>query len=110
MTSLIDLSPQPFGRLITAMVTPFNKEGLVDFPLACKLACYLVDEGSEGLVVCGTTGESPTLSWQEQHQLFKEVKNAVGSRVKILAGTGSNSTAEAIEATREAAQAGADGA
>ena len=110
MSSLIDLSPQPFGRLITAMVTPFNKEGLVDFPVACRLARYLVDEGSEGLVVCGTTGESPTLSWQEQHQLLKEVRNAVGSSAKILAGTGSNSTAEAVEATREAALSGADGA
>ncbi len=110
MSFLMDFSPQPFGRLLTAMVTPFNKEGLVDFPLACKLARYLVKEGSDGLVVCGTTGESPTLTWQEQHQLLKEVRSAVGSNVQILAGTGSNSTAEAIEATREAARCGADGA
>ncbi len=110
MTSLTKFSPQPFGRLITAMVTPFDKEGCVDFPLAAKLARHLVEEGSDALLVCGTTGESPTLSWNEQHQLLKEVKNAVGSSVKVLAGTGSNSTAEAIEATREASVCGADGA
>ena len=104
------LSPAPFGRLLTAMVTPFDKEGAVDFALAGRLACHLVDQGSDGIVVCGTTGESPTLSWREQHQLLKTVRNAVGKDVFLLAGTGSNSTAEAIEATCEAALSGADGA
>jgi len=110
MSSSAVLSPTPFGRLLTAMVTPFDDTGKVDFALAARLARHLVDEGSDGLVVCGTTGESPTLSWAEQHQLLETVQKAVGSGVKVLAGTGSNSTAEAIEATKQAQAAGADGA
>tara|TARA_Y100001968_G_scaffold242752_1_gene226447 strand:+ start:6238 stop:7137 length:900 start_codon:yes stop_codon:yes gene_type:complete len=110
MSALADCSPTPFGRLLTAMVTPFDKEGKVDLPLAARLANHLVHQGSDGLVVCGTTGESPTLSWKEQHQLLETVRNAVGSEIKVLAGTGSNSTAEAVEATRDAAASGADGA
>ncbi|HGY5546050.1 MAG TPA: 4-hydroxy-tetrahydrodipicolinate synthase [Prochlorococcus sp.] len=110
MSSAAELSPTPFGRLLTAMVTPFGGDGRVDLALAGRLARHLVDEGSDGLVVSGTTGESPTLSWQEQHQLFEAVRQAVGPGVKILAGTGSNSTAEAVEATNQAALAGADGA
>ena len=70
---------------------------------------HLVEQGSDGLLVCGTTGESPTLSWDEQLQLLQAVREAVGSDAKVLAGTGSNSTAEAVEATKEAAAAGADG-
>ena len=104
------LSPTPFGRLLTAMVTPFDSEGNVDFDLAGRLAQYLVKEGSDGIVVCGTTGESPTLSWIEQHNLIETVKSAVGSEAKVLAGTGSNSTKEAVEATQEAMKAGVDGA
>tara|TARA_Y100001968_G_scaffold171892_1_gene157278 strand:+ start:1026 stop:1928 length:903 start_codon:yes stop_codon:yes gene_type:complete len=100
----------PFGCLLTAMVTPFNSEGDVDFALAEKLAKYLVDEGSDGIVVCGTTGESPTMSWKEQNLLLETVRMAVGPSTKVLAGTGSNSTFEAIKATQEAAAAGADGA
>ncbi|MFL0725487.1 MAG: 4-hydroxy-tetrahydrodipicolinate synthase [Prochlorococcus sp.] len=110
MSSAAELSPTPFGRLLTAMVTPFDGDGRVDLALAGRLARHLVDEGSDGLVVSGTTGESPTLSWQEQHQLLEAVRQAVGPGVKILAGTGSNSTAEAVEATNQAALAGADGA
>jgi len=110
MSSAAEWSPTPFGRLLTAMVTPFGGDGRVDLALAGRLARHLVDEGSDGLVVSGTTGESPTLSWQEQHQLFEAVRQAVGPGVKILAGTGSNSTAEAVEATSQAAIAGADGA
>ncbi len=110
MSSAAELSPTPFGRLLTAMVTPFGGDGRVDLALAGRLARHLVNEGSDGLVVSGTTGESPTLSWQEQHQLFEAVRQAVGPGVKILAGTGSNSTAEAVEATSQAAIAGADGA
>ena len=103
-------SPAPFGRVITAMITPFSADGSVDLPMAAKLASHLVDHGSDGLVICGTTGESPTLSWDEQHQLFSAVKSAVGDRAKVLAGTGSNCTAEAVEAIGEAAALGADGA
>ncbi len=110
MSVSASLSPIPFGRLLTAMVTPFDNEGRVDFALAGRLARHLVEEGSDGIVVCGTTGESPTLSWKEQHQLIETVRQSVGSAVKVLAGTGSNSTAEASEATREAADAGVDGA
>ena len=110
MTSPAALSPTPFGRVVTAMVTPFDSAGAVDLPVAGRLACHLVEQGSDGLVVCGTTGESPTLSWQEQLQLLQAVREAVGSDVQVLAGTGSNCTAEAVEATREAAAAGADGA
>ena len=110
MSAIAELSAAPFGRLLTAMVTPFNREGGVDFELAARLARYLVDQGSDGIVVCGTTGESPTLSWDEQYQLLKTVRDAVNSSVKVLAGTGSNSTTEAIDATSKAAAAGADGA
>ncbi len=110
MTDASRLSIAPFGRLLTAMVTPFNSDGGVDFSLADKLARYLVEQGSDGIVVCGTTGESPTLSWDEQNKLFETVRNAVGKDVKVLAGTGSNSTAEAVHATVTAASAGADGA
>ena len=102
------LSPAPFGRLLTAMVTPFDVDGQVDFALAARLACHLVTQGSDGIVVCGTTGESPTLSWHEQHRLLKTVRTAVGPDTYVLAGTGSNSTAEAVEATKEAAAAGAE--
>ena len=103
-------SQVPFGRVLTAMVTPFAADGSVDLDLAARLAVHLVEHGSDGLVLCGTTGESPTLSWQEQHEIFAAVKGAVGSRAALLAGSGSNCTAEAVEATREAASLGADGA
>ena len=110
MSVAAELSPTPFGRLLTAMVTPFDQDGNVDLALAGRLARHLVEEGSDGLVVCGTTGESPTLSWEEQAQLLAAVRQAVGPSVKVLAGTGSNCTAEAVEATAHAASAGADGA
>ena len=110
MSPSAQLSPTPFGRLLTAMVTPFAADGSVDLALAGRLAQHLAQDGSDSIVVCGTTGESPTLSWHEQVQLLAAVRDAVGPGVKVLAGTGSNSTAEAVEATREAASAGADGA
>ena len=96
------------GRLITAMVTPFNEDGEVDYGQAKKLALALLDSGSDGLVVVGTTGESPTVTWQEELRLFGEVKSVVGERGAIIAGTGSNSTAEALEATKEAERIGVD--
>jgi 4-hydroxy-tetrahydrodipicolinate synthase len=99
-----------FGHIVTAMVTPFNMAGDVDYDVAAKLANHLADRGSDGLVICGTTGESPTLTWDEEYQLFQVIQRAVAGRVKILAGTGSNSTHEAIEATRKAAALGLDGA
>lgn len=96
------------GRLLTAMVTPFGENGEVDYEQAKKLALALLNSGSEGLVVVGTTGESPTLVRQEEMRLFSEVKSAVGSRGTVIANTGSNSTAEAIETTKGAEQIGVD--
>ncbi len=104
------MSRAPFGRVLTAMVTPFRADGAVDLELAARLAEHLVSHGSDGLVLCGTTGESPTLSWAEEHQLFAAVRDALGGRAPLLAGSGSNCTAEAVEATRQAAALGADGA
>ena len=100
----------PFGNILTAMVTPFNKNGKVDYELAVKLANYIIDNGSDGIVLCGTTGESPTLTWDEQHQLFIAIRNSLQSKAKILVGTGSNSTSEAVKATQKAFESGADGA
>ena len=99
-----------FGRILTAMVTPFKENGVVDYELAIKLSNHLCENGSDGIVLCGTTGESPTLSWAEQHNLFVAVKGSLNSRSKVIVGTGSNCTSEAIEATKKAYEFGADGA
>ncbi|MEE8619032.1 MAG: dihydrodipicolinate synthase family protein, partial [Dehalococcoidales bacterium] len=96
------------GQLLTAMVTPFNEEGAVDYEQTNKLALALLNSGSEGLVVVGTTGESPTLIREEELRLFSEVKSAVDQRGAVIAGTGSNSTAEALETTKEAERIGVD--
>ncbi len=96
------------GRLLTAMVTPFNEEGMVDYEQTSRLALALLDSGSEGLVVSGTTGESPTLIREEELRLFAEVKSIAGNRGAVVAGTGSNSTAEALETTKEAERIGVD--
>jgi len=96
------------GRLLTAMVTPFDEEGKVDYEQAKKLALALLNSGSDGLVVVGTTGESPTITWDEEYRLFREIKLAVGERGTVIAGTGSNSTAEASAATKEAERIGVD--
>jgi len=96
------------GRLITAMVTPFDKNGEVDYAQAKKLANALLDSGSEGLVIVGTTGESPTLRHPEEKKLFAEIKKAVGNRGSVIAGTGSNNTAEALEFTKDAEEIGVD--
>jgi len=90
------------------MVTPFDEKGEVDYEQAKKLALALLDSGSDGVLVVGTTGESPTLIRQEEYCLFTEVKTAVGGRGTVIAGTGSNSTAEASEATKEAERIGVD--
>ena len=96
------------GRLITAMITPFDEEGKVDYPQAKRLANALLDSGSDGLVVSGTTGESPTLSNEEKLRLFAEVKEAIGDRGSVIAGTGNYNTAESIELSKEAQKQGAD--
>lgn len=98
-----------FGRVLTAMVTPFQEDGSVDYDLAAKLAVHLVENGSDTLVVCGTTGESPALSWDEEYQLFSVVLEAVAGKGLVMAGCGSNSTSEAIAATQKAAKIGVDG-
>ncbi len=103
------VSTTDFGRLLTAMITPLTTDGAVDYAQAEKIADYLVNHGTDTIVVCGTTGESPTLSWQEEHDLFVAVQNAVAGRAKIIGGTGSNSTREAIAATVKAAKLGLDG-
>ena len=97
-----------FGRLLTAMVTPFNAKGQVDYAQAQKLAKALLASGSDGLVVSGTTGESPTLTTAEKLRLFDEVRAATGKRVTIVAGTGNYNTQESIELTKRAEKTGVD--
>jgi len=96
------------GRLLTAMVTPFDSHGEVDYQQAKKLALALLDSGSDGVVVSGTTGESPTLSREEKLRLFAETKSAVADRGVVIAGTGNNDTKESQQVTREAEKIGVD--
>lgn len=103
------MSEIDFGRLLTAMITPFDREGNVDYARAEQLAVHLVENGTDTIVVCGTTGESPTLSWDEEYKLFTVLQQAIAGKAKIMAGTGSNSTSEAIAATQKAAHLGLDG-
>lgn len=98
-----------FGRVMTAMITPFDQNGQVNYAETERLAAYLAANGTDTIVVCGTTGESPTLTWDEEFALFKVVKSAVAGNAKVMAGTGSNSTSEAISATQKAAALGLDG-
>jgi 4-hydroxy-tetrahydrodipicolinate synthase len=99
----------PFGRVLTAMVTPFTAEGGLDLDGAQVLARHLVDEGNDGLVLNGTTGEAPTTRAKEKADLIRAVVEAVGERCSIVAGVGSNDTAHSVSMAREAAAAGADG-
>ena len=96
-------------RLMTAMVTPYGDNLEVNLSQAAKLAEYLYENGSEGIVVCGTTGESPVLSADEKLQLFAAVKEKMGKRIPIWAGTGSNYTDYSIELSRKAEKTGVDG-
>jgi 4-hydroxy-tetrahydrodipicolinate synthase len=98
-----------FGSILTAMITPFKTDGSVNYDVAAELAAHLVSNGTDTLVVCGTTGESPTLSWDEEYQLFVEVLQSVAGKAKVIAGCGSNSTKEAIAATQKAAKIGVHG-
>ena len=95
-----------FGGVITAMVTPFDRDGDVELGAAQKLASWLLDNGSDGLVVTGTTGEGPTLSDEEKVTLWRAVVEAVGDRGSVIAGTGTNDTAHSIRLTREAEKVG----
>ena len=98
---------QTLGKLLTAMVTPFTAAGTADYARAAELAVRLIANGSEGVVVTGTTGESPTVTDEEKLQLFREIKQAVGSAT-VMAGTGSNDTAHCAHLSREAAATGVD--
>ncbi|MER7354869.1 MULTISPECIES: 4-hydroxy-tetrahydrodipicolinate synthase [Nonomuraea] len=103
-------SEAPFGRMLTAMVTPFTDDGAVDYDNARRLAAYLVDEQrNDGLIVSGTTGESPTTSDAEKERLLRVVVEAVGDRATVVAGVGTNDTHHSIELARQAARAGAHG-
>jgi 4-hydroxy-tetrahydrodipicolinate synthase len=97
-----------FGRVSTAMVTPFDKNGHIDFGKTTQLVNYLIDNGTESLVIAGTTGESPTLSKEEKLALFDHVVKVVKKRVPVIAGTGSNNTYASIELTKKAEQLGVD--
>ena len=98
-----------FGQVITAMVTPFDHHGEIDFPATQKLIEHLIANGSDGLVVAGTTGESPTLSTNEKVELFQFTVKTVAGRIPVIAGTGSNNTRASISLTRQAEEAGVDG-
>ncbi len=98
----------PFGDVLTAVITPFDDEGAVDYGTFWRLTRYLVDHGSDGIVVAGTTGESPTLSKVEKIALFKAAVDAVGDRATVIAGTGTYDTRESIELTLRAVEVGCD--
>ncbi|OCA82145.1 4-hydroxy-tetrahydrodipicolinate synthase [Pseudobacillus wudalianchiensis] len=98
-----------FGQILTAMVTPFDENGEIDFHATKNLINYLIDNGTDGLVVAGTTGESPTLTTEEKVDLFKFVVEIVNGRVPVIAGTGSNNTRASIELTKLAEKTGVDG-
>jgi len=99
----------PFGRVLTAMVTPFDDGGGLDLASAGALASHLVDSGHDGLVISGTTGESPTVSDDEQETLLRAVIEAVGDRATVVAGVGTFDTAHSLDLARRASAAGADG-
>ncbi|HEY3015952.1 MAG TPA: 4-hydroxy-tetrahydrodipicolinate synthase [Nocardioides sp.] len=99
----------PFGRLLTAMATAFKDDGSVDLEGTARIAAHLVDHGHDGVVVSGTTGESPTTTTAEDGQLLAAVKDAVGDRAKVVAGVGTNATAHSVELAQQAEKVGVDG-
>jgi 4-hydroxy-tetrahydrodipicolinate synthase len=111
MTNLegMSLPAAPFGRVLTAMVTPFTADGRVDLDGVAKVASYLVDHGNDGVVVSGTTGEAPTTSVAEDGEILRAAIDAVGDRCTIVAGVGTNHTEHSVELARQAQEAGADG-
>ncbi|MCW2749543.1 MAG: dapA [Aeromicrobium sp.] len=109
MTSPLATEAAPFGRVLTAMVTPFTPDGELDLAAAQKVASYLIDQGNDGLVISGTTGESPTTTVEEDGQLLNAVIEAVGDRASVVAGVGTNNTRHSIELAQQARKAGAHG-
>ncbi len=105
----IDRITRSFGSVLTAMITPFTKQGELDLDAAQKVATHLVDGGCDGLVISGTTGESPTTSDAEQESLLRAVLEAVGDRARIVAGVGTNDTTHTVELARMADKVGAHG-
>lgn len=101
--------PTPFGRLLTAMITPFKDDLSIDWAGVEKLAAHLASTGHDGIVVNGTTGEAPTTSDEEKVEIIKVVKKATGGKLKIVAGAGNNETSHSVEQAEMAANAGADG-
>lgn len=104
------ITMKTFGRILTAMVTPFNDDFSVNYDAAATLAKYLVANGSDGLVVAGSTGESATLDKEEKLKLFSTVLDAVGDKATVIAGTGSNDTMASVKLTQEAEKLGVHGA
>ena len=102
-------TPAPFGRLITAMVTPFKSDGEIDWDGVAKLAEHLVDTGHDGIAVNGTTGEAPTTKSSEKLEIIKVVKSVVGEKIKVLSGAGDNETSYTVEQAKRSQEAGADG-
>ncbi len=97
-----------FGRVSTAMVTPFDKKGHIDFPKTTQLVNHLIENGTDSLVIAGTTGESPTLTKEEKLALFRHVVRVVDKRIPVIAGTGGNDTYASIDLTKKAAATGVD--
>ncbi|HEX4190308.1 MAG TPA: 4-hydroxy-tetrahydrodipicolinate synthase [Marmoricola sp.] len=105
----MSLPAAPFGRVLTAMVTPFKPDGSVDLDGVARVADHLVRNGNDGIVVSGTTGEAPTTSVSEDGEILRAVLDAVGERATVVAGVGTNHTEHSIELNEQAAKAGADG-
>jgi 4-hydroxy-tetrahydrodipicolinate synthase len=106
---MTSLPAAPFGRVLTAMATAFHADGSVDLDGTARIAAHLVDHGHDGVVVSGTTGESPTTSVAEDGQILAAVKDAVGDRAQVIAGVGTNATAHSVELAQQAEKIGADG-
>jgi 4-hydroxy-tetrahydrodipicolinate synthase len=102
-------SPAPYGRMLTAMATAFHADGTVDLDGTAAIAAHLIETGNDGVVVSGTTGESPTTTVEEDGEILRAVKSAVGDRGTVIAGVGTNSTAHSVELTHQAARVGVDG-
>jgi 4-hydroxy-tetrahydrodipicolinate synthase len=109
MTARAGAPAAPFGHLLTAMATAFHDDGSVDLDGTARIAAHLVDHGHDGVVVSGTTGESPTTTVAEDGEILAAVKDAVGDRATVVAGVGTNATAHSVELARQAEKIGVDG-